>query len=347
MKLANDWISEINKLLVPFVGKYIPSFDVSQIYCWPPNGHWRCHSNPIDESYKLSSLNELQEIRFVTLLLIPRMNSEIDAPELLCKKHLSYGYIFPSLLPHQRNFTSPEDIGFEVGGRAHEVITRGKIEQVDYAGGLMTFRKSPTKQMDSFCYIFPLYVLTTSLARQDLDTFHMAGYEFAFLSKFEVEAMDPRRPVADVYRAVEELFSSWGYFRAYAPKGKTSSESELSLEEFRSTVDNIGIPSDVYQQLMRVLLNCGPFDDDRSLRAFFVDSRISAWRASVPGASSPVKRAKGLIAFLHDKHNADQQNALILFLSVLRDNVPPNNLCHQELVHQIENLKGVFFSQGS
>lgn len=91
------------------------------------------------------------------------------------------------------------------------------------------------------------------------------------------------------------------------------------------------ISASTYRQLISILLRCGPFDSNQALRATFVDRRISLWRDSVQDADSPKQRVIRLIDFLCDKYNSEQENALILFLYVLRDQTQPGDICYHDL----------------
>ncbi|MBN2394513.1 MAG: hypothetical protein JXR84_27520 [Anaerolineae bacterium] len=95
----------------------------------------------------------------------------------------------------------------------------------------------------------------------------------------------------------------------------------------------------LYNQLRGVLSSCGPFSTDRELQAVFVDSRIGPWRENVPQASSRMERVEALVNFLCDKHDARGENALILFLSVLKDRAHSGDACHQHLANLVDDLR--------
>lgn len=93
-----------------------------------------------------------------------------------------------------------------------------------------------------------------------------------------------------------------------------------------------GIPADLLNRIRQALLDCGPIDDDRSLRAVFADARLSPWRNRLPQADSPTGRVDALIDFLHHKQRSDTQaNALVLLLQVLNERADPGDACHQQL----------------
>ncbi|MCA9937826.1 MAG: EVE domain-containing protein, partial [Anaerolineales bacterium] len=90
--------------------------------------------------------------------------------------------------------------------------------------------------------------------------------------------------------------------------------------------------------LRRVLRNCGPFDDDPKLRAVFVDSRLSPWRDNVPEAGNASARVDALISYLLPRQNNSGENALLLFLQVLRDRANPKDSCAGQLADLIDRL---------
>jgi tetratricopeptide (TPR) repeat protein len=92
-----------------------------------------------------------------------------------------------------------------------------------------------------------------------------------------------------------------------------------------------GISPILYQKLRKTLLMCGPFESDRDLRITFVDTRLFVWRDRLPEASTATARAQNLISFLIDKYNNQGENALVLFLHVLQEQISPNDACHSEL----------------
>ena len=61
------------------------------------------------------------------------------------------------------------------------------------------------------------------------------------------------------------------------------------------------IPPRILNRLYKTLLNCGPFENDKGLRAVFVDKRISPWRDSLPQANSPNERVRITVDFLKTK----------------------------------------------
>ena len=88
-----------------------------------------------------------------------------------------------------------------------------------------------------------------------------------------------------------------------------------------------GIPANLYNRLELQLLRCMPQD----IAPLFIDSRLFQWRDHLPTANNPLEQGRVLIDFLFlhtDRHN---DNALILFLDVLRDRTNPRDACYKAL----------------
>lgn len=108
-----------------------------------------------------------------------------------------------------------------------------------------------------------------------------------------------------------------------------------------STPDK-NIPSNLRQRLRETLWQCGPFDSNKELLNEFVDERLAPWRNQVPdNTSNRGQRVDALIHALHDKDNANDENALILFLHVLADRTPPTNACYQKLINLADKLNSL------
>ena len=98
--------------------------------------------------------------------------------------------------------------------------------------------------------------------------------------------------------------------------------------------------SDMYRQLRKVLLDCGPFGDDSQLRTIFAHPKLKPWRHNVPQAPNPAARMDTALAFLIEKRRADtQENALVLLLRVLSDRLDPADECHPRLVKLADQLE--------
>lgn len=99
-----------------------------------------------------------------------------------------------------------------------------------------------------------------------------------------------------------------------------------------------GINPDLNRQLMTTLRRCDAFASNAELRTVFVDGRLSPWAYNVPEGESTAGRVQATIAFLHDKANAQGQNALVLLLYVLQDRYDPNDAYYGELGTLIARL---------
>jgi hypothetical protein len=93
-----------------------------------------------------------------------------------------------------------------------------------------------------------------------------------------------------------------------------------------------GIPPALYRRLKDTLLECAAFADDQSLDVTFSDARINPWRQSLPQAKNKVQRVEATIDYLYPKtHAVFGENALALFLYVLKDQVHEEDALHQAL----------------
>lgn len=100
----------------------------------------------------------------------------------------------------------------------------------------------------------------------------------------------------------------------------------------------LDLPPQLNDRLQRALLRCGPFDSDVDLRAMFVDTRISPWRDAFPEVRSRRSRVSVLIDELLHHYTPARENALVLFLHVLREKASPGDACHQDLTMLTEEL---------
>ena len=84
--------------------------------------------------------------------------------------------------------------------------------------------------------------------------------------------------------------------------------------------DKKGISPDILNDL-RQLSELDVFSSNDKLRAIFIDGRISVWKNKFPDANSPNGRVNQVCNYLFDKFNDNEENALVLFLYVLSENV--------------------------
>ncbi|MBN1873719.1 MAG: SUMF1/EgtB/PvdO family nonheme iron enzyme, partial [Anaerolineae bacterium] len=85
-------------------------------------------------------------------------------------------------------------------------------------------------------------------------------------------------------------------------------------------------------RLEKLLVTCEPFATDAELRALFVDARLHAWRGGLPNSESPLDRVDDTIAYLLGIfHTLTGENALVLFLRVLCEQILPGDARQHEL----------------
>ncbi len=100
-----------------------------------------------------------------------------------------------------------------------------------------------------------------------------------------------------------------------------------------------GIPPELNNQLIKILIECGSFTSNQELTAIFVDSRITAFAASLPESANMMSRVNNIIFHLHNKYDTNNQNALVLFLYVLLDRMPDQTACYQKIAQFIPLLE--------
>ena len=103
------------------------------------------------------------------------------------------------------------------------------------------------------------------------------------------------------------------------------------------------IPPVLYRRLKDILLECDAFADDQSLDVLFSDPRLNPWRPSLPQAKNKAQRVETTIDLLTSKtHVTFGENALVLLLEVLKDQVHEQDARHQvlnQLKIEVEQLK--------
>ena len=125
----------------------------------------------------------------------------------------------------------------------------------------------------------------------------------------------------------------------------TGSEMLNNLEQDKKfAVDNNdayegGLSNETLKQLRKVLIKCGPFNNDDELRSIFVDNRINPWRLFSPQTNNQQQRVDFLIEFLIDKNHKSLGNALVLFLAVLKDTIHEDDSCWGSLESLILQLQ--------
>lgn len=99
-----------------------------------------------------------------------------------------------------------------------------------------------------------------------------------------------------------------------------------------------GLAAADYRRLRRLLLRCGPFDDEDEWRAVFADPRIRPWRHRLPQADNAIGRVEATINLLGDAANQEGVNGLVLLLHALRDRLPEEDDCHRDLDAMAETV---------
>ncbi|MBN2002987.1 MAG: tetratricopeptide repeat protein [Anaerolineae bacterium] len=97
-----------------------------------------------------------------------------------------------------------------------------------------------------------------------------------------------------------------------------------------------GTMLEVLATMINTLVACGPFESDQALRQVFDDPRLRQWADHLPHADVATTRARLLINDLLGKNNARGENALVLFVQVLRErsNLDPACARRLELLEQ-------------
>lgn len=108
-----------------------------------------------------------------------------------------------------------------------------------------------------------------------------------------------------------------------------------------------GLAHELLADLRNVLLDCGPLASASDLRTVFVDQRIKPWRDNLPDASSTTSRMDIVISYLIDRRNRGGENALLLFIQVLRDRANKEEACYDELVAMAERLEEALAQPGA
>lgn len=99
-----------------------------------------------------------------------------------------------------------------------------------------------------------------------------------------------------------------------------------------------GISSMDLQKLRKALMSCDELTTDARLQALFSDPRLSAFRLSLPEASSLAERADLLGAFLISRKFSSGESLLDVFLMVLREKIPVDDARLQSIQELISSL---------
>jgi len=121
--------------------------------------------------------------------------------------------------------------------------------------------------------------------------------------------------------------------------GAPPPQAQASGEQPVADAASIGIPPDLYRRLQQTLARSEALATDRTLRALFVDNRLSPWRNQLPQADSVKSRVQLVVDFLYTRERKETgDNALVLLLQALRDRSDPADAIHGTLEELAEEL---------
>ena len=125
--------------------------------------------------------------------------------------------------------------------------------------------------------------------------------------------------------------------------GSTQSTISPASQEKIASIKSTGgaLPAEFYTQLRKTLLECGPFESNRQLRAVFVHAELSPWQNGLPEADSQGERVDLLISYLTGKRHSNGKPALEIFLNELVERSNPLDACHNRFVQLTEQLKNL------
>lgn len=109
----------------------------------------------------------------------------------------------------------------------------------------------------------------------------------------------------------------------------------------------LGLPSRLKSELTNVLNRCPQFESQQALQSLFVDSRIAPWKNRLPEGNDVGGRVELLISRLHQQYNRQNENALLLFLEVLRDNTHAEDGLHGALTQLVEQVRGEVYGDSA
>jgi V8-like Glu-specific endopeptidase len=99
-----------------------------------------------------------------------------------------------------------------------------------------------------------------------------------------------------------------------------------------------GLPRELLKRLRQVLLHCEEFQSDRRLQAVFVECGLAPFQNDLPEANTRAERVDLTISYLHEKHLASGENALIVLLRALIERKALDDELHLALVKLVEQL---------
>jgi hypothetical protein len=96
------------------------------------------------------------------------------------------------------------------------------------------------------------------------------------------------------------------------------------------------LPSELYPLCRNILLKCGEFDSDTSLRAVFITEELYPFRDGLPQAMNREERVDLCLDFLVPRRLDDGRAVLPLFLTILRDKQRQGNILRDQLATLVE-----------
>lgn len=99
------------------------------------------------------------------------------------------------------------------------------------------------------------------------------------------------------------------------------------------------MPIHLYNHLQQILVNCDPFNNDRTLRNIFADGRINEWQEHLPKADTIADRVDMTVSTLYSRRGADGQNALVSLLEVLQERISSEDRHHHHLSRLADELR--------
>jgi nucleoside phosphorylase len=106
------------------------------------------------------------------------------------------------------------------------------------------------------------------------------------------------------------------------------------------------LSGELYKRLRQALLDCGPFESDRTLRAVFAHPALKPLQSGLPQASSTADRVDEMINFLSNVRNSSGESMLVVLLRVLSERINPAIDCHHRLAGLANELARASIRQG-
>jgi nucleoside phosphorylase len=98
---------------------------------------------------------------------------------------------------------------------------------------------------------------------------------------------------------------------------------------------------DLYYRLRQTLLDCGPFDSDRQLRAVFAHPDLRPWQKSLPQTGSMTERVDEVLDQLLETRTSNGKRLLAILLRVMSARLDPAMACYHRLTglaNEIEEI---------